>query len=144
MARENARSANACCRKQRVEIVGELMAVLPSGRRTAPALASSVERADARVKGDSLLHPGPTRRVFPAKELHRRHLPVMTQFAPLIERGQKDGVFRRDVSVSWHLAVVRALVQAASAELGSGRLSEFEVEQTIVATVLAAMSGPKE
>src|SRR2546421_12463472 len=32
-----------------------------------------------------------------AKELHRRHLPVMTQFAPLIERGQKKGVFRRDL-----------------------------------------------
>jgi len=74
-----------------------------------------------------------------AKELHRRHLPVMTQFVPLIERGQADGVFRRDVPVSWHLAVIRALVHAASAELQSGRLSEAEVEATIVTTVLAAM-----
>jgi AcrR family transcriptional regulator len=77
-----------------------------------------------------------------AKELHRRHLPVMTQFVPLIERGQADGVFRRDVPVSWHLAVIRALVHAASAELQSGRLSEAEVEATIVTTVLAAMRGP--
>jgi AcrR family transcriptional regulator len=77
-----------------------------------------------------------------AKELHRRHLPVMTQFVPLIERGQKDGVFRRDVPVSWHLAVIRALVHTASAELQSGRLSEAEVETTIVTTVLAAMRGP--
>jgi len=78
-----------------------------------------------------------------AKELHRRHLPVMTQFVPLIERGQEDGVFRRDVPVSWHLAVIRALVHAASAELQSGRLAEAEVEATIVTTVLAAMRGPK-
>jgi hypothetical protein len=63
----------------------------------------------------------------------------MTQFVPLIERGQADGVFRRDVPVSWHLAVIRALVHAASAELQSGRLSEAEVEATIVTTVLAAM-----
>jgi len=77
-----------------------------------------------------------------AKELHRRHLPVMTQFVPLIERGQKDGVFRRDVPVSWHLAVIRALVHTASAELQSGLLSEAEVETTIVTTVLAAMRGP--
>ena len=77
-----------------------------------------------------------------AKELHRRHLPVMTQFVPLIERGQEDGVFRRDLPVSWHLAVIRALVHAASAELQSGRLSEAEVEATIVTTVLAAMRGP--
>lgn len=76
-----------------------------------------------------------------AEELHRRHLPVTTQFAPLIERGQKDGVFRSDVPVSWHLAVLRAIVHAASAELRSGRLSEAAVEQTMVTTVLAAMRG---
>lgn len=74
-----------------------------------------------------------------AKELHRRHQPVMKLFVPLIERGQKDGVFRSDVPVSWHLAVIRSLVHAASAELQSGRLSEAEVEQTIVTTVLAAI-----
>src|SRR5690242_16385429 len=61
-----------------------------------------------------------------AKELHRRHQPVMTLFVPLIERGQKAGVFRSDVPVSWHLAVIRSLVHAASAELQSGRLSEAE------------------
>jgi TetR/AcrR family transcriptional regulator, mexCD-oprJ operon repressor len=77
------------------------------------------------------------------KELHRRHQPVMTQFVPLVERGQKDGVFRRDVPVSWHLAVIRSLVHTASAELQSGRLTEATVEQTVVTTVLAAMGGPK-
>jgi AcrR family transcriptional regulator len=75
-----------------------------------------------------------------AKELHRRHLPVMTLFVPLIERGQKDGVFRRDVPVSWHLAVIRAIVHTASAELQSGRISEADVEQAMLDTVLAAIS----
>ncbi|MGZ4339907.1 MAG: TetR/AcrR family transcriptional regulator [Gaiellaceae bacterium] len=76
-----------------------------------------------------------------AKELHRRHLPVMTQFAPLIERGQEKGVFRAGVPVSWHLAVLRAIVHAASAELQSGRLAQAAVERTMVTTVLAAMGG---
>ncbi len=76
-----------------------------------------------------------------AEELHHRHLPVMTQFAPLVERGQKNGVFRRDVPVAWHLAVMRAVVHAASAELQNGRLAEADVEQTMISTVLAAM-GP--
>jgi AcrR family transcriptional regulator len=79
-----------------------------------------------------------------AKELHRRHQPVMTLFVPLIERGQKAGIFRGDVPVSWHLAVIRSLVHAASAELQSGRLSEAEVERTILTTVLAAMRGAEE
>jgi AcrR family transcriptional regulator len=75
-----------------------------------------------------------------AKELHRRHLPVMTLFVPLIERGQQEGVFRSDVPVSWHLAVIRSLVHTGSAELQGGRLGETDVEQTVVTTVLAAMS----
>jgi TetR/AcrR family transcriptional regulator, mexCD-oprJ operon repressor len=78
-----------------------------------------------------------------AKELHRRHLPVMTHFAPLIERGQTGGIFRRDVPVTWHLAVMRAIVHAASAELSSGRLTQAAVEQTMLTTVLAAMASPK-
>jgi AcrR family transcriptional regulator len=78
-----------------------------------------------------------------AKELHRRHLPVMTLFVPLIERGQKDGVLRSDVPVSWHLAVIRSLVHAASAELQSGRLTEADVEPVMLTTVLAAIGGQK-
>jgi TetR/AcrR family transcriptional regulator, mexCD-oprJ operon repressor len=76
-------------------------------------------------------------------ELRRRHLPVMTQFLPLIERGQHDGVFRPDVPVEWHLAVMRAIVHTASAELKAGRLTEATVEQTMLTTVLAAIAPPK-
>jgi AcrR family transcriptional regulator len=74
------------------------------------------------------------------EELRRRHQPVMKHFAPLIERGQKDGTFRRDVPITWHLAVMRAIVHAASAELRNGRLTEATVEQTMLATVIAAMT----
>jgi hypothetical protein len=31
------------------------------------------------------------------EELHRRHLPMLDQLEPLIERGQKQGVFRSDL-----------------------------------------------
>ena len=51
---------------------------------------------------------------------------MTTQLAPLIERGQRDGVFRRDVPVAWHIAVIRAIVHAASAELQSGRISRSD------------------
>jgi AcrR family transcriptional regulator len=77
-----------------------------------------------------------------AAELRRRHLPVTSQLAPLIERGQKDGAFRHDVPVEWQLAVVRAIVHAASAELQGGRLTEATVEQTMVTTALAAIASP--
>jgi AcrR family transcriptional regulator len=75
-----------------------------------------------------------------AKELHRRHQPVMTLFVPLIERGQEEGVFRRDLPVSWHLAMVRAIAHAASAEVRSGRIAEAEVQAALLSTVMNALS----
>ena len=75
-----------------------------------------------------------------AQELRRRHLPVTTQFIPLLERGQAEGVFRSDVSATWLIAVVRAIVHVASTELQAGRLSDDEVEQTMLTTALAAVS----
>jgi AcrR family transcriptional regulator len=75
-----------------------------------------------------------------AAELHRRHLPVTTQLAPLIERGQQEGVFRSDLPVSWHLAVIRSIVHTASSELQSGRISQAEVERAMLTTTLAAVA----
>jgi AcrR family transcriptional regulator len=75
-----------------------------------------------------------------ATELHRRHQPVMTQFVPLIERGQVKGVFRSDVPVSWHLAMIRAIAHAASAEVRGGRITAAEVEPAMLSTALAAVS----
>ena len=75
-----------------------------------------------------------------AQELRRRHLPMTTQFIPLLERGQADGVFRSDVSAEWLIAVVRAIVHVASTELQGGRLSEVDVERTMLTTAFAAIS----
>jgi len=76
-----------------------------------------------------------------AEELHRRHLPVLDQFAPLIARGQEQGVFRRDLPVSWQLAVIRSIVHTASHELRGGRIRQSEVEATMIGTVLGAISA---
>jgi TetR/AcrR family transcriptional repressor of mexCD-oprJ operon len=75
-----------------------------------------------------------------AKELRRRHLPVTTQIVPLLERGQAEGVFRDDVSPDWLIAVVRAIVHVASTELQAGRLSETDVERTMLTTAFAAIN----
>jgi AcrR family transcriptional regulator len=77
------------------------------------------------------------------KELHRRHLPMTTQLVPLVERGQAAGVFRSDVSAVWLIAVVRAIVHTASSELEAGRISQADVERTMVTTALAAVAGKR-
>ena len=75
-----------------------------------------------------------------AEELHRRHRPMLDQLEPLIERGQKKGVFRRDLPVVWHLAVLRAIVHAASTEIRGGRISESEAEPAMLSTAISAIS----
>jgi AcrR family transcriptional regulator len=77
-----------------------------------------------------------------AEELHRRHLPVLDQLQPLIERGQQQGVFRDDLPVAWHLAVIRAIVHVASAESQNGRIPESRAETAMLGTALAAISPP--
>src|SRR5687768_7583342 len=59
-----------------------------------------------------------------AEELHRRHLPVLDQLEPLIERGQQQGAFRSDLPVSWLLAVTRSIVHTASHEIRGERLPD--------------------
>ena len=76
-----------------------------------------------------------------AEELHRRHLPMLDQLEPLIERGQKQGSFRSDVPVVWHLAVIRAIVHAASHEIQGGRLAEAQAEPAMISTALAAIGA---
>ena len=77
---------------------------------------------------------------LPQDELHRRHQPLLAMLEPLIERGQRDGSFRPGVPAAWHLAMILALVHAASAELRAGRLSADEIEAAVAATVLGAVS----
>jgi len=72
-------------------------------------------------------------------ELRRRHLPMTTQFIPLLERGQADGVFRSDVSAEWLIAVIRAIVHLASTELQAGRISQADVERTMLTTAVSAV-----
>jgi hypothetical protein len=76
------------------------------------------------------------------EELHRRHLPVLEQLAPLIERGQKQGVFRRDLPVAWQLAVIRAIVHTASTEIQGGRLAQSDAEAAMLSTAVSAISKP--
>jgi AcrR family transcriptional regulator len=78
-----------------------------------------------------------------AEELHRRHLPMLDQLEPLIERGQEQGVFRRDLPVVWHLAVIRAIVHTASREIQGGRIAESQAEPAMISTAIAAVGAPR-
>src|ERR687897_583698 len=77
----------------------------------------------------------------PQAELRRLHRPVLALLQPLIERGQRAGMFRSDVPAAWHLSMLLALIHAASGELKTNRLRAAEIESALVTTVLGALSA---
>ena len=78
---------------------------------------------------------------LPHSEQHDLHQPVLAVFLPLIERGQRDGSFRADVPVSWHLTMLLAIVHAATGELAAGRVAADAVESALQRTVLGALAS---
>lgn len=79
---------------------------------------------------------------LPDAEIDHRHNPALASLYPLVQRGQRDGSFSADVPISWHLAMLRALVHAASAELQAGRIPEAQIQSALVTTVLGALTAP--
>ena len=73
-------------------------------------------------------------------DLHAKHHSVLAALAPLIARGQAEGSFNAGAPVTWHLAMLLALVHAASGELQAGRVTAQEAEPALVATVLGALA----
>ena len=78
---------------------------------------------------------------LPHADLHAMHQPVLGVLVPLIDRGQRDGTFRADVPVAWHLSMLLALIHAASGELSAGRMAQAAVEAALLETVLGAIKG---
>jgi AcrR family transcriptional regulator len=75
------------------------------------------------------------------EQLHQRHDPVLGQLLPLVERGQATRAFRTDVPASWHLAMLLAIIHAASAEQRARRIPADAAEAAVVDTVLGALAG---
>ena len=76
---------------------------------------------------------------LPQAELHAKHGPALARLEPLIARGQREGAFRADVTPAWHLAMVLALIHAASGALEAGHGSQQQIESALIPTVLGAV-----
>jgi TetR/AcrR family transcriptional repressor of mexCD-oprJ operon len=70
------------------------------------------------------------------------HAPVEQRLSELINRGRRDGAFRRDVPVRWLLTVYFALVHAAGREVATGASTAGEAERSLLPTLLGAFGVP--
>jgi TetR/AcrR family transcriptional repressor of mexCD-oprJ operon len=65
----------------------------------------------------------------------RTHLAARRPLRRLLDRGRREGVFRRDVSADWLVTSCMALMHAAVDEVRAGRMSASAAERTLIASI---------
>jgi AcrR family transcriptional regulator len=80
-------------------------------------------------------------RMLPADQLRSRHGPALGDFHVLIERGQGEGRFRRDLPVDWLVTVVYSLFHAAAETVNNGSVERAEAAAVLDATILPLLAA---
>lgn len=70
------------------------------------------------------------------------HDQAMLRVRRLIDRGQAEGSFRRDLSPEWIAACFFAILHGASAEIRAGRLRETDAATVLTSTVRSLVWVP--
>jgi AcrR family transcriptional regulator len=84
------------------------------------AMSRVIERSWVMIRDYPLLLSVATQ--LPASTTLERHEPVLARLGALIERGQASGDFDQTAPVSWFVATVVAIGDAAGQEVRAGRL----------------------
>ncbi|WP_344059327.1 TetR/AcrR family transcriptional regulator [Microbacterium pumilum] len=121
-------------------VEAELASVDLSGD-TWHALEALVASSWRLVSSLSVLR-GVAEHALPADEMHGSHGDPRTRVEHLLARGRADGSFRDDQSIAWQTACYFSLLHGAAAEVRAGRLSEDEVQESLIQTLRALLQAP--
>lgn len=80
-------------------------------------------------------------RELPAARIRELHEESEARMRGLLERGQRDGVFRPDLPVSWLLATTHVVMNGAAEEIAAGRLKPEDASRFIDATLQPAFAA---
>jgi TetR/AcrR family transcriptional regulator, mexCD-oprJ operon repressor len=80
--------------------------------------------------------------VLPPGRIRELHAGPAERVQRLLERGQREGVFRSDLPTSWLVGVMHSVMHSAADEIGAGRLDADAAAGVITATLLAAFTPP--
>lgn len=105
------------------------------------ALESLVATSWRLVNSLSVLR-GVAEQALPSEEMHGSHGDPRTRVEHLFARGRADGSFRDDQSIAWQTACYFSLLHGAAAEVRAGRLSEDEVQESLIQTLRALLQVP--
>ncbi|WP_280250274.1 hypothetical protein [Nocardia abscessus] len=79
---------------------------------------------------------------IPAERIRAAHDLPMRRVRRLIQRGQKESIFRDDLPLSWLVAVYHSVVHGAAGEITAGRIADDDAAALITTTLLAAYAPP--
>ncbi|GAA0363887.1 MULTISPECIES: TetR/AcrR family transcriptional regulator [Micromonospora] len=74
------------------------------------------------------------------EEMRRVHEEPARRMRALVARGRDEGVFRRDMPLSWQLTTVQAVLHGASAAVHRGDVPAEDATRLVRDTVLAALA----
>jgi AcrR family transcriptional regulator len=80
--------------------------------------------------------------VLPPGRLRELHAAPAERVERLIRRGQKQGVFRTDLTLAWLVGSVHYILKGAAEENRAGRLKTAEVAHVITTTVQSILASP--
>jgi AcrR family transcriptional regulator len=81
-------------------------------------------------------------RVLPEGRLRELHTGAADRVEQLIARGQRDGVFRTDLPVTWLVNAVQYILHGAAEEIRLGRLDPAAASGVVTATVQSILAVP--
>jgi len=82
--------------------------------------------------------------VLPAGRIRDLHTASAERMEDLIRRGQKQGVFRTDLPITWLLGAVHYILKGAAEEHRAGRIKTREVTRLVTATVQSILAVPPQ
>lgn len=81
---------------------------------------------------------------LPPGRVRELHADPMARVERLMERGRKEGVFRKDLPTSWLVSTMHNVMHGAADEIHGGRITTDQAAPYITATLLAAFTPPGE
>ena len=79
---------------------------------------------------------------LPPGRVRELHADPMARVEKLIERGRRQGVFRKDLPTSWLVGVMHNVMHGAADEINAGRVTPDKAAAYITTTILAAFTPP--
>ena len=105
------------------------------------ALERMLEASWRKLAGYDALARGAAE-YLPTESLHRTHAPLMAYTAGVIERGQADGTFRRDLPVAWLVNVYYSLIHAADELARTPGMKRDEALSMLKSTIHDLFAAP--